>query len=997
METISGSGSESPPESESPRQASIPTLRPAKGDLPPMSPLSPGSSRRDQWGKRESSPQAYPYSQTPINLGRVYPVTRWFVLAFAIVIAVYAGGRLLWSQDHTRLSLSFGPGLELRNDSAMYGLDDGYRLVELNGVPVGNPGAIPEILDESTPKEARLRFEKHEGARLVAREVIWLERPAFPDIRPSADGSFSLGPGTDPAQFGLAPGERIVSVNGLAPGELVEEKIAGIRDTGIRRLTVQPANADIPPHDVVVCRVQWKMLWTRFAFGLILGFLGIIAFWRRPETRSSLGFLVYSLTIGFLILAGAAPHQYRFDLENSVFLFLQVLAPAATLFFVLTFTPLRLVAPRPGIAVIPMLGVGAALFAANLAFFPGEALTGSLGRPLLWVQVALQGVLLFCALCADWLVAAMGVSPGATDRQRSAILRLAMIAGLLPVAAFFTGSYFFPIGDYRPLFELAVLVCPAMIAFAIERHRSLDIGDLVREAAPYLLLAVLVPAAYATAATLLLPALDFLIPLDMTWAKLVLVAVIAPAALLVRVRVRDHLQLRYRRVPANYESLLESFSEKAAVERLPQAFCEMAAKELCRITNTLDVAIVTRYPGDERWNLAAISQAPSTGRIIEAVGPLLSLLQINRREIYRDDLIDDVRYGEVRWTALAAMEALHASVVFPMMIHDRMIGVISFGDKAEARNFPGEELRALRRVTRHMGFTLWGMVDTLLSRRNTRIVDLYPGWPATIGRWTITGFLGKGGMSYVYHGHDGEVEAALKVANGTVQASVTLLERFHREALAMKRIDHPNIIRVHEVAHADGEPYIALEYFSGGSLRDMVRARGPLGESSVLDYARQTVRGLNAAYKHGVIHRDVKPRNLFLSGDGVLKVGDFGLARMEDISTITSVGDVLGTPDYMSPEVARGDRVDWRADQYALGITMYELLAGKRPFKAERMDALIFQYITAVVPDIRKERPEVSAETAHLIVRMIAKDPEKRFQSYEELLDAIAHAIGTLG
>ncbi len=993
METLGGSGSESGPESESPRQVSIPTVRPEKGGLRPDAPRTPSPAPQTRPREYDGFQFSSRFGRLRVPQGRMYPVSRWILLIAFVLASVYTVGRMIWSQTHTRLPNSFGLGLDSAHHAKIFNLDDGYRLVEVDGIPVGNPGTLSEVLDSSSAKETRLRFERQDRSRRIAREVVWVVSPELPEIDGPIHDSYLLGPGVDPGRYGMAGGERIVSVGGPWPGGPGWQRLFDVPDTGILRLTVQPAGRDLPPHDVIICHIDWSAQWTRFSVGSFLGFLGVFVFWRLPETRSSHGFTALTLMMGLSIFSGAVPHPYRLELENVARLLLHVLLPSAALLFVLRFSAWRLAVAKARFPMLLTWSLGACAIVANRRFFPDEADAGSLGSPIVRAMIGVYAALVLCALCGEPLARAFRARLRATDRQRGITMRFVACVALLLALVYAALSYWDVGRDIRIFLEFAVMACPAMLAYAVLRHGALEFRELIRDAAPYLALLVALPAAYAALVDGLLPLAGLWAGLEFGLASPVVMAALGLAAVLIRPRIRDHFQFRIQGVPANYDSLLQSFSEKAAIERMPQAFCDMAARELARTSHAPNVVIITRYPGDDSWNIAAATPGPRLERALECMDALVSLLQLSRREIRRDDLLEDVRYGEVRLRALAAMDELSASVVLPMMIHDRMVGVVAFGDKAGFRNFSTDDLRSLRRVTRHMAFTLWGMVDTLLARRNTRIVDLHPALPDVIGRWSISGFLGKGGMSYVYLGRHEGTEAAVKVANGAVQASVLLLERFHREALSMKRIDHPNIVHVLEVAHAKGEPYIALEYFSGGSLRDMVRTRGPLGEPEVLDYARQAVHGLNAALRHGVIHRDIKPRNLFLSSGGVLKVGDFGLARMEDISTITSVGDVLGTPDYMSPEVARGDRVDWRADQYALGITMYELLAGKRPFKSDRADALILQYLTGSVPDIRKQRPEVSVLTARIIIRMISKVPEKRFPSYDELIEALSHAL----
>lgn len=146
---------------------------------------------------------------------------------------------------------------------------------------------------------------------------------------------------------------------------------------------------------------------------------------------------------------------------------------------------------------------------------------------------------------------------------------------------------------------------------------------------------------------------------------------------------------------------------------------------------------------------------------------------------------------------------------------------------------------------------------------------------------------------------------------------------------------------------------------------------------------------MNCALAAGIIHRDIKPKNLFLDQNNIIKIGDFGLAKLGDAVTITGTGDIFGTPDYMAPEIFQGNRATWKSDQFALRVTLYEILAGTRPFHAENVEALIYQYVHSTVPDIRKRRKEIGDETMNVILRMMSKSPYERFDSYEDLIDAL--------
>jgi serine/threonine-protein kinase len=215
------------------------------------------------------------------------------------------------------------------------------------------------------------------------------------------------------------------------------------------------------------------------------------------------------------------------------------------------------------------------------------------------------------------------------------------------------------------------------------------------------------------------------------------------------------------------------------------------------------------------------------------------------------------------------------------------------------------------------------------------------------------------------------------------------MQRFRRESLAMQKLDHPNIARVLEVGWHGREPYIAFEYFSRGSLDAELEARGPFPERDARATVLQVVSALSAALERGVIHRDVKLRNLFLSEDSTVKLGDFGLALIEGATTLTTHPVLMGTPAYMSPEQALGKPATWRSDQYSLGICFYELLAGQRPFWAETFDVLLFQHVNRPLPDISVAQPAVTAATRDLLRRMTAKKPVDRFESYAALAAAL--------
>ena len=271
---------------------------------------------------------------------------------------------------------------------------------------------------------------------------------------------------------------------------------------------------------------------------------------------------------------------------------------------------------------------------------------------------------------------------------------------------------------------------------------------------------------------------------------------------------------------------------------------------------------------------------------------------------------------------------------------------------------------------------------------------------STIGsRYQVTSVLGVGGMGVVYKAHDrelGEPVAIKTLKPDMVASDASALERFKSEIRLARRISHRNVVRTHDLGEMNGLYYITMEFVEGTSLKDLIRARGRLPASAVLPIAKQLCRALEVAHDEGVIHRDIKPQNMVVQGDGVLKVMDFGIARLASRAPDaghTQAGMVVGTPEYMSPEQLMGDELDGRADLYATGCVLYECLTGDVPITAETPITLIARVLdeTPVPPSQRVT--DIPAELSELVMWTLAKSRDQRPASAAELyrrLDAIA-------
>jgi serine/threonine-protein kinase len=264
------------------------------------------------------------------------------------------------------------------------------------------------------------------------------------------------------------------------------------------------------------------------------------------------------------------------------------------------------------------------------------------------------------------------------------------------------------------------------------------------------------------------------------------------------------------------------------------------------------------------------------------------------------------------------------------------------------------------------------------------------------GRYELEELVGTGGMSSVYRAHDRllERDVALKVLHAQFTADDDYVERFRREARSVAQLSHPNIVTVIDRGEQDGRQFIVFEYVDGENLKSLIERRGPLPEREAVELTLQIARALGFAHEHGLVHRDVKPQNVLLNGDGRAKVTDFGIARSLDVhGGLTQTGTVLGTSDYIAPEQARGARVDAQSDVYSLGAMLYELLTGEVPFPGENFVAVAMRHINEPAPSVRQRRPDVSPRVDALIRRAMAKDPRDRFRSMDELCSELAACL----
>lgn len=267
------------------------------------------------------------------------------------------------------------------------------------------------------------------------------------------------------------------------------------------------------------------------------------------------------------------------------------------------------------------------------------------------------------------------------------------------------------------------------------------------------------------------------------------------------------------------------------------------------------------------------------------------------------------------------------------------------------------------------------------------------------GHYEVVSELGRGGMGVVYKAWEPSLNrhVAIKALGEHLLEDEGLIERFTREAKSMAAINHPNVIQVYYIGKEDRQPFFAMEFIEGVSLDDLLRGNHVLSVPHAKDILRQACAGLAVAHDQDLVHRDIKPANLMLCDDGTVKVVDFGIAQTREYGDkLTNTGEFVGTPGYLSPEVCTGKEVDARSDIFALGIVFYEMLAGKVPFENDSPLGLMLEVVQADIPDIRAINKKVDKKTSYILEKMIAKNPEERCQSCQEVIRFLGPSSGTV-
>lgn len=254
-------------------------------------------------------------------------------------------------------------------------------------------------------------------------------------------------------------------------------------------------------------------------------------------------------------------------------------------------------------------------------------------------------------------------------------------------------------------------------------------------------------------------------------------------------------------------------------------------------------------------------------------------------------------------------------------------------------------------------------------------------------RYQIIKSIGEGGMANVYLAYDTILDrnVAVKVLRGDLACDEKFVRRFQREALSASSLSNPNIVEVYDVGEDNGEYYIVMEYIEGKHLKSLLKKRGKLTTAEVIDIVLQITNGLGVAHDSYIIHRDIKPQNILILENGLIKITDFGIAVAMNATQLTQTNSVMGSVHYLPPEQASGKGATLQSDIYSIGILMYELLTGKLPFRGDNAVEIALKHLKEPIPSIREELPDIPQSVENIILKATAKNPKNRYADAREM------------
>ena len=322
-------------------------------------------------------------------------------------------------------------------------------------------------------------------------------------------------------------------------------------------------------------------------------------------------------------------------------------------------------------------------------------------------------------------------------------------------------------------------------------------------------------------------------------------------------------------------------------------------------------------------------------------------------------------------------------------------GVVTEEQVSECRSLQdeqrlkGEKLSPIDKLLVEKGYVSENQVRAINTALTRLQKDEERGDFVRIGGYEINGKLGDGGLGTVYKARQMSMsrDVALKVLHKKWLADEEFKKRFLLEARLAGRLSHQNLIQVYDVGRDRGLYYFSMEFVDGETLEDMIEREGPLSIPRAMDVTLQVLRAVTYIKRFDIVHRDIKPSNVMINRSGLVKLGDFGFVKSKIDHAISTEGEVLGTPDYISPEQAMGmENIDWRSDQYSLGCSLYHMMTGKPPYEGSG-SAVMRQHIKSDLPDPRIYNNKLAESVVQLMEKMLAKDPNDRYQTTQELFE----------
>jgi len=420
-------------------------------------------------------------------------------------------------------------------------------------------------------------------------------------------------------------------------------------------------------------------------------------------------------------------------------------------------------------------------------------------------------------------------------------------------------------------------------------------------------------------------------------------------------------------------------------------------RRLKRSPDTRDIPVIMISALDDLDSVVRCIEEGAEDHLTKPFEPVLLRARINA-SLDKKRLRDREKeyFGEVKVIAAAA-SAVEDGRYEPASLARTALRSDELGRLARVFDGMAAEVKAREDRLRRQVAGLREEIEAV--RRRADVTDAgdvrLPIGHALAGRYEIELLVGVGAMGTVYRAHDRELTeiVALKVLRPELLSDRTVLERFKAEVRLARRISHPSVVRTHDFGESEGVHYLTMEYVEGLTARALLDSRGRLGVVAVLALAGQLTRALVAAHAQGVIHRDIKPQNLLLDGQGALKVMDFGVSRLAGTAGgAGEAGLLIGTPDYMAPEQLLGEDIDERADLYATGVVLFECLTGRLPFRADSLVAKIAKVLGEDPPPLLAIDGDIPQALSTLITRLLARHRDARPASAQELLGLLDQA-----